>query len=454
MQKFKDKKTLVVEENHKSLEKFIECVNLEDVSENLKEILIGEKIPVLKINALIWFEKYIEKTRLFSKKINPVKNFTIFLARKIIEDNAIEVRKFSFEILAKIKANFLEEFGENFLLEFFTGNKLIKFNELTNSIINKNKLKEDFNFIQNPLENNNKIQLEIANKNSKKALFVDKKKENIFNKAKNDINKFDFKYYSIEEAINILQYNNQNLYIFLIEKWKNDIHWKEKIELIKNLPPIFKENIKNVQENEALLIILKNKLKDWKESNLSVLKPFFDFLLFLFEEYNQEFINKKLFFFISFPIFDKMGDVKFSELIYILVKKICLKIPTKFVVLTFCFIFSNNQKHSKKIKIQSDLCLIFSKIVKNESIESFPLNEVIDFAKNSINIPQVKNSGLILLKTLYLLIGSKFESFFSDFSAEKYKIMLNELELQNIDEKVKSLEKVKIIQNSPKKSNF
>ena len=57
--KFKDKKTLVIELTKTTLDKFFFAINLEDVTQDLKEALV-DKTPSMRIHTIGWIERYFE----------------------------------------------------------------------------------------------------------------------------------------------------------------------------------------------------------------------------------------------------------------------------------------------------------------------------------------------------------------------------------------------------------
>ena len=58
--KFRDKKTLMVEETSNTLNDFSYCISLEDVIDDVKEGL-GDKAPNMKVNLINWIGKFVEK---------------------------------------------------------------------------------------------------------------------------------------------------------------------------------------------------------------------------------------------------------------------------------------------------------------------------------------------------------------------------------------------------------
>ena len=462
LQKFKDKKTLLVEENHKTLEKFLYSINLEDIQENIKDCL-NDKVIVLKLNILIWINKYIENNKRNNKKLASIKEMAIFIARKISDDSALEVRENVLITLAKIKGNFINDFGFNFLNEFFSGVKLLKLNELVNkfstvkekiisediikdnnntSFSSNNNNKRKFNSFSSNITkseksvnsdgnssccfNNNKI-----NKNNKLLININKLNQNENGKIllkknackNNKENSFKNNFISTEDAESII-YSNEKIYEFF-NIWNIEKPWQDKITYLKEIKKIV-PFIKNFEECEAFFIIIKNRLKDFKESNLGVLKQFFDFLLFFVEKDNNFFFNNKVFIILSNFIIEKLGDLKFFDSILLFLKKISVKISPKFILLNILHLFNMLDSKKNNTKIQSDLCSIFSKMLQFIGCPFFPFKEIIDFAKISIIHPQVKNQAVILIKTIYQYTGEELEQMLKDLPNQTLKNLLRE----------------------------
>lgn len=64
---------------------------------------------------------------------------------------------------------------------------------------------------------------------------------------------------------------------------------------------------------EAILVVLKKKLKDWKEGNLNLNKDLFGLFQFLLEE-NYKFSKKGYQVLVGLFI-EKLGDAKFNDIL-------------------------------------------------------------------------------------------------------------------------------------------
>lgn len=116
LEKFKDKRTGLVEEIKKTLENFSYCINFEDILENLKETLGDKSPPSIKINALGFIDKTLEK-KCAEKTINKMKisiNELMPVLKKLSDDGNGDLRDASLTSLGKIVGCF----GDSILGDF------------------------------------------------------------------------------------------------------------------------------------------------------------------------------------------------------------------------------------------------------------------------------------------------------------------------------------------------
>ena len=113
LQKFKEKKTLLLEEIHNCMEQFFYCITPEDIIEDLKEAL-NDKNPVFKINILTWVDKYIEKKNPPLKGVQSLGKALTSTFKKLIDDGQAEVRDAILNTIGKFKATI----GDSFIQDF------------------------------------------------------------------------------------------------------------------------------------------------------------------------------------------------------------------------------------------------------------------------------------------------------------------------------------------------
>lgn len=60
IEKFREKRTQMVDETFNTLNEFNYCISIEDVIDDVKKGL-GDKAPTMKVNLLNWIGKFVEK---------------------------------------------------------------------------------------------------------------------------------------------------------------------------------------------------------------------------------------------------------------------------------------------------------------------------------------------------------------------------------------------------------
>ena len=97
LQKFKDKKTQVLQETHSTLDNLMFSITLEHAFEDIKEAL-EDKTPSVKTNTCQWLERLFETVPLADTK-SVAKNIALIM-KKNTDDSTPDVRQSSFKILA------------------------------------------------------------------------------------------------------------------------------------------------------------------------------------------------------------------------------------------------------------------------------------------------------------------------------------------------------------------
>ena len=405
LEKFKEKKGILLEETQKTMENVLFCLNLEEVLDMVKETLDSKNVQS-KLNGLIWIEKALIKSEnpLGLKGIMPV-------FKKLMDDGSNEVRTSMMNLLGRLVGKVGNERKAIIMSEIPSG-KIVKFEEIvkkseeivkkSEEIVKKNIDKNNEKNVET--KNNDKID-EIPKKNTDKIDEISKKNEEI--QKKNQVKKPVFEEIStFEEIINIPEEEAERI---LREKGLKDevlkglssSDWKEKQKAIMS----FSENMDIILMNlEEFLVVLRGKLKNFKENNLNIMKELFVFLV------NDDFlqkIDKKCFNVISGLLVEKMGDSKFSEQISQILCKSSRKISLKFIIPNIIQRISSG-KPLNSSKIISETFEIFNKLLLfvANSKES-PLKDIAGFIKPMLGStnPVIKAGLVGFLQNLMDLHG-------------------------------------------------
>lgn len=167
---------------------------------------------------------------------------------------------------------------------------------------------------------------------------------------------------------------------------------------------------------EATCKFVKAKMKDWKESNLNLIKG----AIGTFKACSEKDTMSKRAFAAGASFFvDKCGDVKYAALIKEMVPIACEVLGPKFVM---------NQllKHAAKAKapnVFKEVCNMLIGIYEEFGAAGTPLKEVIDFGQlaASQTNAQVREAALKLFCELYKHLGSALETFMTEIKASTLK---------------------------------
>lgn len=473
LEKVKDKKTSLVEEVKLTLDNFFYCLGIEDVLEELKEVLSDKGSPLVKMHALGWLDRFIDKKVEEGNKSNKFlikrkDSFTELLPmmKKLSEDGNGEIRDAVLNTLGKIMA----VYGEAFLGDFVSRLNNVKSQKLNDSankmnvtkcnekmVSNNNNSKANFNKFEenknseydNDMHKNSNInnRPQTSNNNNKtsshkiliksttqKALTSKTKDANppsstLKGKKTNNIQDSEesFLYISPEEADEILR----PIFSESLFKSLDGSTWKEKFEGFQEINNNFFDVFKDSTLLEAFLISIKPRMKDWKESNLVLNKEFILLMQKVLSLPARPF-NKKIFtlfapYFIEKLIENKKYTDLFNEMIPIILECVNPKHVTMLLISN-----SGISDLSKKPnpKLLAELCLILNKMINLVTMTHCPLKSLLDFSKLCLNntLQALRSNVIILLKTMYSFTGKELLKFIIDLNPQILKTVNSELE--------------------------
>jgi hypothetical protein len=180
------------------------------------------------------------------------------------------------------------------------------------------------------------------------------------------------------------------------------------------------DEMKDISISEAVAKTAKSKLKEWKESNMNIVKETLNLLLHMGKVAPK--VNKRTFQCIAPFLSEKIGDTKYKEL-------------CNDALLTYSelvgpgFVAKYVMKHateSKSPNVLKENANFISNLVEEFTVVGdFPLKEVIDFGKILLahsNIA-VRTSSISMLSTLYKFVGETIRNFLKDVKEATTKII-------------------------------
>ena len=471
--KLKDKKP-VVEETTKTLENFLYCIGIEEVIDDVKEIL-ADKAPAPKISTMKWIEKYFEKNSKTPEKLLPAFKGLLPILKKLLEDGSAEVRDSSLQTLAKLKFLLTESLVKESYNDI-NPTKLTRINELVSSFADGKGLDENTKgnssslSVTMPTSKKNKPNLTLNESMEEEKSSIIKKPEfgkKLDNKPQtsranapgakqlqgglkkvgsmkllgsNDANKEN---QDLTSAVTADEAEAKMVELNVPEsimKGIVDSVWKERQRAIEELSSYIKENVSIMGPYvEHTFKFVQNKLKDWKESNLNVVKETFNFILSVCE--NEELtLNKRSFNIIVPLISGNLADSKYNEICFRIVSLYVESITPKSVILSLINSIQDSKDPKAKVnpKALVEMCNLMVRLIEMLTLSYFPLKETINFSKAILanqNV-QARNAAINLLKSIYQQLGNPLNDFLTDVNPQTLKNLNAEFEKVTVNKNI------------------
>jgi hypothetical protein len=132
---------------------------------------------------------------------------------------------------------------------------------------------------------------------------------------------------------------------------------------------------------EGLAKYVKVILKDWKESNVNLIKE--TIALFTVVATNCSKVNKRTVTCLMPFLSEKMGDVKVMQTTKDLLLALAELVTPKFVALQIIKYASK----AKSLNVQKESCNILTQMIDEFAVTAMPLKDMIDYASVSANHP-------------------------------------------------------------------
>ena len=173
---------------------------------------------------------------------------------------------------------------------------------------------------------------------------------------------------------------------------------------------------------EALAKFIKGILKDWKESNVNLIKETIN--IFTVVTQNCPKINKRAVSCLMPFLSDKIGDVKVMQTTKDLLIALAEMVTPKFVGLQII-------KYASKAKspnVLKESCNILAQMTDEFSVVAMPLKDMIDYAvlQAQHSNAQVRTASMALLAMIYKHAGEAVKSFLKDIKDSTMKLIEEE----------------------------
>jgi len=466
LSKLKDKRAQTIEETCKALDNFLYCITLDEITEDLKDAL-NDKAPEIKIHTVAWIDRFCEKNRSTPEKITNLYKNLLPTAKKLVNDSSGDVRESVMKLLAKWKV-FL---GDNVIKESYNDipqPKLQRINELVANlgdggrgtaksaasgscatpIANKAKASFSDSMEEEKVNTRPATRAGDVNRSDNKAPMrqrpgtaagpaskLSKQSSTKRGSTKPATNASALATKPEEEAHSVLTQEDAEAKMMelglaaSVLKDMDNNNWKEKLKGLNQLSQWIGENMSLVAPYlEHIFRYLKAKLKDWKESNLNILKETFSLLITMVKS-PEVTLNKRAFSILSPLIAANISDSKYNESCQTIVYAFIEAMNPKAIVLSL--IHSTVDKNAKpNPKALVEMSNLFTKLVEELTLKFIPLKELIDCGKFVISNqnPACRTAATNLFKAIYQQMGPPLTDMINDVNPQTLKALTAEFD--------------------------
>jgi hypothetical protein len=161
---------------------------------------------------------------------------------------------------------------------------------------------------------------------------------------------------------------------------------------------------------EGLAKFIKSRLKDWKESNLNIIKE--TIALFNKVSLSCEKVNKRSAACLMPFLVDKIGDSKYMAGVQELIINLAELVSPKFMALQIIKYAAS----AKSPNIIKESCNELNKMIEEFSMAAMPLKDMIDYAIGAANHQSgdVRKPAMALFVTMFMHVGEPIRNFLKD----------------------------------------
>ena len=421
VQKCKDKKT--TGEAQKCLENMVFSLKMEEMVEAIKEALC-DKSPLIKLRVCSWLEEFVlpKAGEAFAKSV--ISSFSSDLV-KLTDDAASDVRDSALACIGVLQA-IVNDTGLGKIIQEMNSQKQEKINKAGEKLggishpINPPKEEEKVEKQHNVKPEKPAVKKEVEEaKSAPKA----QPKKKIVNKV---VEMAEIKEEDIGQLITVEEATKQIEEILPPELFQSldKSEWKERQKGLQDINEWTNNNIEKITGSlNGLVIWLKQKLKDFKESNQGVMKEG----MVLLGNLASKCILSKQFASVVVPaLIDKMADAKQAEVCTNLILAISDSASPNYVstsVLKAAY-------GAKSVNTIKGTLALLGKMLEGYSPFLMPIKLTVDYAKQCLgnSNQQVRSTSIAYLGIVYSYIGEPLKQWVSnDLNEATYKTVEKEL---------------------------
>jgi cytoskeleton-associated protein 5 len=415
LQKFKDKKTQVIQETHTTLDNLLFSLTFEQCLEDLKEAL-EDKTPAVKTNTSALIERLADNSP--PSELRIVSKPLVLILKKNSDDPTPEVRNTSLKLLSFLTQKAPDIF--NPLLKDLPAAKLKKIEELIQKPSNLEEFKAEEAKPLKPENPSKPKPLKPEDKKSKTTEKVSKEPvKDPIAKSEKSLEDDTNNAISAEEAENIV---TSFLPVEILTHLK-DSSWKEKqsgLQKLSDWLSINKETV--IIQNEAILRFVRSTVKDWKENNFNVVKAAIEIFTTISENYS---ISKRAAASVlNSSAVEKLADTKLIEVYSTCVFSLCSQVTPKFVV----SLLIKNTSEGNKPKVVSEAMNLVFRIIQDYGPSEVNLKEAVDYSSAGMSQanPAIKKASQSMLVLIFSFLGEKLIPLLSNIKESTMKVLQEE----------------------------
>ena len=168
---------------------------------------------------------------------------------------------------------------------------------------------------------------------------------------------------------------------------------------------------------------LKSKMKDWKDSNMNMIKGSLALIRDVAKDYDN--VNKRTMRCAMPFLCEKMGDIKYCGPAHDAMLYFCEMAGPKFVLFEMMKYCGGH----KAVKVVQESCNFMTKAIDEFSIIGMPIKEMIEYFLVAISSPnaQVRTAATNFIKMLYQHAGDLIRNFLDGIKDSTLKVIEDEL---------------------------
>lgn len=389
--KFREKKAPMVQEAHTALLYFLKSLSIEDMLEDLKASL-SEKTPGAKINCALWIAASVDQIgeRMFAK----VGRELVEMISKNSSDSAGDVRTATQKVLQELSAKLGTASEARPEIKIEETKKEVKILSSRPTTAPKPKAK----IVSAP---------KVASSTGKKPISQVCNDDEVTGILTGD------------DAENQLQEVLPGS-IFANLKLAG---WKDKSQALTDLLEWIKSNTEQTSRfNEAVVRLIKFKLKEWKENNCIVNKSALECITALAAQ--CDLTKRTASYVLTAQALEMLGDAKLNATYMACLFALSEVVGPRFVAGQIV----KNTTECGKPKVAAESSNALAKLVSEYGAHTMSLKDLIDYAKNGINNsnPTIKKAAQGLLVTLYSYLGDTLVAQLNDVKEATLKVLTQE----------------------------